>query len=294
MKTELSSYFVRKKNPLVWLAALLLAASAALRIVYFAEKASAGVGAWLIQAVLPAFAAVLFIVLLFVCGQEALYKTITPVLLGVVGFFAQGLTMRVPAYGWMCCLYCLLLLMVYMQTMQGRIHTQFLLPVLYALPMGYLSMLLPRHWQSWAQWKACAGELSALGMLAGLLLAALATRKYYGSERRRHWGDRSDGRLVGMLDYRHTLTDFLLRYGGNIGYSIRPSERCKGYAKEMLRLALAECKAMGAKKVLITCDSGNAASQKVILSQGGCLENAVPDESGLGHSGTILRYWITL
>lgn len=196
MKTELSSYFVRKKNPLVWLAALLLAASAALRIVYFAEKASAGVGAWLIQAVLPAFAAVLFIVLLFVCGQEALYKTITPVLLGVVGFFAQGLTMRVPAYGWMCCLYCLLLLMVYMQTMQGRIHTQFLLPVLYALPMGYLSMLLPRHWQSWAQWKACAGELSALGMLAGLLLAALATRKYYGSERRRHWGDRSDGRLV--------------------------------------------------------------------------------------------------
>ncbi len=105
---------------------------------------------------------------------------------------------------------------------------------------------------------------------------------------------RSDGRLVGMLDYRHTLTDFLLRYGGNIGYSIRPSERCKGYAKEMLRLALAECKAMGAKKVLITCDSDHAASQKVILSQGGCLENAVPDESGLGHSGTILRYWITL
>ena len=74
MKTELSSYFIRRKNPLVWLAALLLTASAALRIVYFAEKASVGAGVWLIQAVLPAFAAVLFVVLLFVCGQEALYK----------------------------------------------------------------------------------------------------------------------------------------------------------------------------------------------------------------------------
>lgn len=41
-----------------------------------------------------------------------------------------------------------------------------------------------------------------------------------------------DSHVVGIIDFRHPLSDFLFNYGGNIGYSVRPSERQKGYASE--------------------------------------------------------------
>ena len=105
---------------------------------------------------------------------------------------------------------------------------------------------------------------------------------------------RSDGRVVGMIDCRSVLTDFLQQYGGHIGYCIRPTERRKGYAKEQLRLALEKYRGAGEKRVLVTCDPANAASEKTILANGGALENEVEDTPGLGQSGLIRRYWITI
>ncbi len=105
----------------------------------------------------------------------------------------------------------------------------------------------------------------------------------------------SDGRVVGIVNYRPSpLSEFVLRYGGHIGYSIRPSERRKGYAREQLRLTLEKCRAEGEERVLLTCDPANTASERTILANGGVLENEVPDEPGLGGSGTIRRYYITL
>ena len=75
-----------------------------------------------------------------------------------------------------------------------------------------------------------------------------------------------DNYIVGMIDIRHYLNEFLKQFGGNIGYSVRKSERNKGYAKQMLKLALEKCKELKIKKVLITCDEDNIASEKVILS----------------------------
>ena len=75
-----------------------------------------------------------------------------------------------------------------------------------------------------------------------------------------------DNYIVGMIDIRHYLNEFLKQFGGNIGYSVRKSERNKGYAKQMLKLALEKCKDLKMKKVLITCDENNIASEKVILS----------------------------
>ena len=71
-----------------------------------------------------------------------------------------------------------------------------------------------------------------------------------------------DRKVVGMIDVRHYLNDFLEKYGGHIGYSIAPSERRKGYAGLMLKTVLPKCKELGIEKVLITCTSGNEGSKK--------------------------------
>ena len=105
---------------------------------------------------------------------------------------------------------------------------------------------------------------------------------------------KSDNKLVGIIDIRKGLSDFLYNYGGNIGYSVLPEERRKGYAKNMLLLALLKCKEMNIERVLVTCDKENIASSKTIRANGGILENEVNDEVGLSKSGYIQRYWISL
>ena len=105
---------------------------------------------------------------------------------------------------------------------------------------------------------------------------------------------KDDNKLVGIIDIRKSLTDFLYNFGGNVGYSVLPSERRKGYAKEMLRLILPKCKEAQINRVLVTGDKENIASQRTIIANGGILENEVQDKEHLGKSGIIQRYWISL
>ncbi|HWS30790.1 MAG TPA: GNAT family N-acetyltransferase [Clostridia bacterium] len=100
----------------------------------------------------------------------------------------------------------------------------------------------------------------------------------------------SDGALIGFIDVRHRLNGYLTQIGGHIGYSVRASERRKGYAKEMLRQALLYCKTLGLKRVLITCNNDNEASRRTILAHGGVLENTATEDSGQ----VVERYWIEL
>ena len=96
--------------------------------------------------------------------------------------------------------------------------------------------------------------------------------------------------LLGAVNIRHYLNDYLLQFGGHIGDGIRPSERRKGYATEMIRLALIECRKLGLDKVLMVCDKDNIGSAKSIVRNGGILENELADENGK----ILQRFWITL
>lgn len=97
------------------------------------------------------------------------------------------------------------------------------------------------------------------------------------------------GKLVGMIDLRHRLNDYLLQFGGHIGYSVRRSERRRGYATQMLALVLEEARKLGLDRVLVTCDKENTASARTIEKNGGVLENEVPEGDRL-----TCRYWISL
>ncbi|ATV72728.1 GNAT family N-acetyltransferase [Fusobacterium pseudoperiodonticum] len=98
-----------------------------------------------------------------------------------------------------------------------------------------------------------------------------------------------DNYIVGMIDIRHYLNEYLTQVGGHIGYGVRKTERNKGYAKQMLKLALEKCKELKIKKVLITCDEDNIASEKVILSANAKLED-IRNVNGENKK----RFWIDL
>ncbi len=100
---------------------------------------------------------------------------------------------------------------------------------------------------------------------------------------------KSDKKLIGMLQIRHKLNDFLLNFGGHIGYSIAVDERKKGYGKRLLALGLEKCKELGIEKVLVTCKDTNVASRKCILANGGQYEDTRTIKQ---ENINLERYWI--
>ena len=99
-----------------------------------------------------------------------------------------------------------------------------------------------------------------------------------------------DDRLVGFVNIRHQLNDWLCNYGGHIGYSIRPDERGKGYARRQLALALDECRRLGIPRALLTCREDNERSRRVIEGCGGVYEDSRQKPDG----ERMRRYWIDL
>ncbi len=101
---------------------------------------------------------------------------------------------------------------------------------------------------------------------------------------------KSDSKVIGVIDLRHHINHPVLgTWGGHCGYSVRPSERGKGYAGEMLRLNILNAKTLGISRLLVTCDVKNKASEKTILANGGIYEKTI-DIDGC----RMKRYWITV
>jgi len=101
---------------------------------------------------------------------------------------------------------------------------------------------------------------------------------------------KEDGKLVGMMDIRHELNDFLREYGGHLGMGVRPSERRKGYATQILTEALDYCRSIGLEKVMAACYKENAGSRGTILKCGGELESEFRYTDG----NVVQVFWIGL
>ena len=80
--------------------------------------------------------------------------------------------------------------------------------------------------------------------------------------------DEDKNRFIGEIGIRHGLTEALRRYGGHIGYAVRPSEWNKGHGTLMLGLALEKARDLGITTAMITCDDDNAASARVMEKNG--------------------------
>ena len=102
--------------------------------------------------------------------------------------------------------------------------------------------------------------------------------------------DEDNNTLLGAVNIRHYLNDYLYKYAGHIGDGIRPSKRNNGYGTEIVRLALLECQKLGIKTVLMVCDKSNIASAKTIIKNGGILEDEFIDDDGEIQQ----RYWINI
>lgn len=100
--------------------------------------------------------------------------------------------------------------------------------------------------------------------------------------------------FVGEVSIRHSLTEDLLRFGGNIGYGVRYSCWNRGYGTIMLSMALDYAnKVIGLDKALITCSDTNIGSARVIEKNGGVLQDKIKNVID-GAERITRRYWIDL
>jgi len=100
---------------------------------------------------------------------------------------------------------------------------------------------------------------------------------------------KSDNRLIGTINVRYPYLGYV-QVHGHIGYGVRPSERRKGYAATMLKLALEYCRNVGLERVLLTCDKSNIASARTIMRCSGVFESEAMQPDG----EMLQRYWIEL
>ena len=87
----------------------------------------------------------------------------------------------------------------------------------------------------------------------------------------------NDNRIVGSVNLRWNLTEAVLKFGGHIGYGIRPTERRKGYNKINLYMVLKEAKKVGLDRVMLDCVVSNLGSDNTIKALGGVLERCEVD-----------------
>ncbi|QDU34741.1 Acetyltransferase (GNAT) family protein [Poriferisphaera corsica] len=105
------------------------------------------------------------------------------------------------------------------------------------------------------------------------------------------WLFNDQNQMLGTIDLRHELNELLFNWGGHVGYAVHPDHRHKGYATFMLNHVLEYARSRSMDRLMISCQEGNIASEKLILNAGGIYENSFfVDE----YNKDVRRHWITL
>lgn len=195
-------FYVSKKNPLTWLMALCMIASAVVRITFACMRGTGDAGYIWGQLVLPAAACLLYALICLINGQERYYKTAIPVFMMALYLCFYTNTTLSGLSGWLLFLYCFLyftLATIYALTVDGRIRHFWVLLLVYMVPLAI------RAADNWSHlelqfvlrsiWELAPDGLFLLGLIMGVFATWIQNDgKYHPT-----WGDRSDGRRLRTL-----------------------------------------------------------------------------------------------
>ena len=203
------SYYVSRKSVLVWLSALVMTASAALRIAYSCGKGADASTMWF-QIVLPVAACLIYVLILLLSGQERFYRTAIPAFMlaiyyGVrISAVVQSVSLRFifwVAY--------LAIAGFYSMTVSGRIRNNW---ALLLLLVSGAAVLAYQHRAALGSgnFAAMAAFLPELLFLAGGFFAVLAMQPHADGAYHPTWGDRPDGRKLRTLDPVQVVGGFIM------------------------------------------------------------------------------------
>ena len=199
------SYYVSLKNPLTWIAALLLVSSAGLRIAIFCEKGADSTTMWML-CILPMAAALLYALNILLDGREHLYRTLLPLILMAVYFTAMLIERSCPKrYVFLNVLVYLAFLIFYKQITAGHVNRPWLLRLMF---LAALSVELYDALGAGVEelWNYLPDILVLLGgLIVSLALKAHADGKYHPT-----WGDRSDGRRIRTMPPMSQVEPYLM------------------------------------------------------------------------------------
>lgn len=205
-----ANYYVSGKNPLIWLAALLLVCSAGFRIAYFCEKGADTTTMWF-QIVLPVAATLLYAAIILLDGKEHFYRTAAPVFM--IGVYL-GQVIFISHYGfWIKLLHWIVYLalcILYRQITAGHCKQPVLLWLMFLGISAYF------FWESNAGYLAGLSPLQYLMQIPNLilsvamLLTCFAIRLHTDGKYHPTWGDRPDGRRLRTLSPMAVVSPYIM------------------------------------------------------------------------------------
>ena len=203
------SYYVSRKSFLVWLSALVMTASAALRIAYSCGKGADASTMWF-QIVLPAAACLIYVLILLLSGQERFYRTAIPaVLLAIYYGFRISAVVQSVSLRFVFWVAYLAIAGFYSMTVSGRVRNNWALLLLLASGTAVLAYTHRAALTS-GNFAAMGAFLPELLFLTGGFFAVLAMQPHADGKYHPTWGDRPDGRKLRSLDPVQIVSGYIM------------------------------------------------------------------------------------